>query len=280
MLVFVVTVVLNVVAMALVFSRGVAFSSSAAGLAIQLPLVVALAAACGAILVKVRGMTRAEAGFALHARSPLELVAAMALASLVLSVVAAVVVVAAAPLDTSSAPPSISGNAIALVSCTVNAAFQQIALQSMALAAAGASTRSRALAFVGACAFFTLTHAVETTSPVFLANVMMFALVSSLLFHTRGYAAAIGFHAGWNFTRMALLGAPIAEGTPDTVAATTPSAGVFVWPLEPALVTGGVHGPDGGVACLAVLALSLVAALGIVRVRSAVGQGRAMDVNL
>lgn len=265
-LVLLLTVALNVLAMALVFSRGVAFASSALGLAIQVPLVVAMAAGCGAVLVKVRGMTRPDARFVWHVRSPVELACAIALASLVLLVVAFVVVVTGAELRTSSASPSVFIIVVALVSCVVNAAFQQIALQSMALAAAGTSSRSRVLAFIGACAFFTLTHAVETTSPVFLANVMCFALLTSLLFHARGYAAAIGFHGGWNFTRMTILGAPIAEGAPDTVTASTTSAGYFVWPLEPALVTGGVHGPDAGVACLAVLALSLVVAVAIARI--------------
>ncbi len=238
---------LNGAAMALLFSRGYAFMVSGPGLGLGVALTLALAAACGAVLWRTTGLDRDAAGLRVDGRAAVELVVATAAA--VVCVMALIAVLSRAGLGTLRWWKGLSPAAIALTlaASVVNAAFQQLGLQSLGLAARGPSERWLGPSAL-TLALFVATHAAVSRAPIYLLNVALFGALTIALFFgpaRRSYAAPVGFHGGWNAALM-LVGA--LPGS-DAVAA-------VVWYGRPSLWAGGAHDVESGIA----YTLSLVAA--------------------
>ena len=117
--------VLNGAAMVLLLSRGYAFMVSPWGLGLGVALTLALAAACGAVLARTKGLDRDAAGLRVDARAAVELV--LATAGAVLCVVALIATLSATGLGMLRWWKGLSPAAIALTlaASVANAAFQQ-----------------------------------------------------------------------------------------------------------------------------------------------------------
>lgn len=240
-------VVLNGAAMALLFARGYAFMVSAPGLGLGVALALALAAACGAVLSRTKGLDRDAAGLRVDGRASVEL--ALATVGAFVCVMALMAALSRAGLGTLRWWKGLSPAAIALTiaASVVNAAFQQLGLQSLGLAARGPSGRSLGPSAL-TLALFVATHATVSHAPIYLLNVALFGALTIAMFFgpaRRSYAAPVGFHGGWNAALM-LVGA--LPGS-DAVAA-------IVWHGRPSVWAGGEHDVESGLA----YTLSLVAA--------------------
>ncbi len=240
-------VVLNGAAMALLFARGYAFMVSAPGLGLGVALALALAAACGAVLSRTKGLDRDAAGLRVDGRAAVEL--ALATVGAFVCVMALMAALSRAGLGTLRWWKGLSPAAIALTiaASVVNAAFQQLGLQSLGLAARGPSERSIGPSAL-TLALFVATHATVSHAPIYLLNVALFGALTIAMFFgptRRSYAAPVGFHGGWNAALM-LVGA--LPGS-DAVAA-------IVWHGRPSVRAGGEHDVESGLA----YTLSLVAA--------------------
>lgn len=244
--------VLNGVAMTLLFSRGYAFMVSPAGLGLGLALTVALAAACGAVLARTKGLDRDAAGLRLDARAGVELVVATGGA---FACVVALVAALASTGQGALAWKGISPVAVVLtiVASVVNAGFQQLGLQSLGLAARGEHGRWLGPSAL-TLALFVATHAAVSQAPIYLLNVALFGALTIAMFFgpsRRSYAAPTGFHGGWNAALM-LLGA-LPES--DAVSAST-------WHGRASILSGGAHGVESGLAyTLSLVAVGAVVAL-------------------
>jgi hypothetical protein len=245
--------VLHGAAMALVFARGYAFMTSAAGLGLGLALTLALAAGCGAVLSRTKGLDRDAAGLRVDGRAAIELARATLLA---LGCVAALIAaLSLAGLGALRGWRGLSPAAIALTvaASVVNAAFQQLGLQSLGLAARGPSERSLGPSAL-TLALFVATHAAVSRAPIYLLNVALFGALTIAMFFgpsRRSYAAPAGFHGGWN-AALLLVGA-LPES--DAVAAVR-------WHGRPSLWAGGARDVEGGLAyTLALVAVGASLAL-------------------
>lgn len=252
---------LNGAAMALLLSRGYAFMVTPWGLGLGVALTLALAAACGAVLARTKGLDRDAAGLRVDARAAREL--ALATAGSIVCVVALIATLSAAGLGTLRGWKGLSPVAVALTvaASVANAAFQQLGLQSLGLAARGATGSALGPSAV-TLALFVATHATLSQAPVYLLNVALFGALTLALFFgpaRRSYAAPVGLHGGWNAALM-LLGA-LPES--DTVAA-------CVWHGAPSPWSGGAHGVEHGLAytvALVALGAGLALARGALRPR-------------
>lgn len=250
-----------------VYARGLAFTLGPLGALAHAPAVALLAALSGLALIRLKGLTPSRAGLTLTRADALDLAGAAGVtAAGLVAVVAVAAAVVGRPLARGERPVSLAALGVALVAFVGSAAVQQLTTQSLALAASPATGRSRggvALAVV----MFTLAHVQVSSSTLYLTNVALFALVSLALFDLRGrraYALPVGFHAGWNFAQVALLGAP--TGAPDA----NPLA-PWRWPSGPAWVFGGAAGLDEGALFTALMLACLGAALAVRR-RGAEGE--------
>lgn len=238
--------VLNGAAMALLFARGYAFMVSAAGLGLGVALTLALAAACGAVLARTKGLDRDAAGLRVDGRAAIELALATLLA--IVCALALIAAMSSAGLGMLRGWKGLSPVAIALTiaASVANAAFQQLGLQSLGLAARGPSERALGPSAL-TLALFVATHAGASHAPLYLFNVALFGALTIAMFlgpTRRSYAAPAGFHGGWNAALM-LVGA-LPES--DAVAA-------IEWHGRPSPWAGGAHDVESGLA----YTLSLVA---------------------
>lgn len=256
LVVFATTVVVTGVLTAGVYARGLAFTLGPVGALVHVPALAVLMALASVALVRVKGLTRVEAGLQFEAGD----LGAFARASTATVVGLVALVFAAGAL--SGHPLTRGANAVspglllaAFVSFVGSSAVQQVTLQSFAIAASPHARPSRGgVAF--AVGMFVLAHVQVSHSPLYLANVALFALASIALFHgpRPSYALPFGFHAGWNFAQVALLAAP--TGAPDA----NPVA-PWRWPQGASLLFGGAAGLDEGllftVAMMPVFAVAL-----------------------
>jgi hypothetical protein len=231
-----------------VYARGLAFTLGPVGTLAHVPAVALLLALAALLLVRVKGLSRAQAGLTFDARDARALAAATLGTALGL---AALVAVTAAltghPLARSANPVSVAALALALASFVGSSAVQQITTQSFALAASPNGGLSRGGVAFGV-AMFTLAHVQVSQAPLYLANVALFGLVTTLLFaapRRPSYALPLGFHAGWNWAQVAVLGAP-------TGAEPNPLAPLR-WPAGPSVLFGGANGLDEGLLFTAAL---------------------------
>ncbi len=244
---------LNGAAMALLFSRGYAFMVSPAGLGLGVGLTLALAAACGAVLSRTKGLDRDAAGLRVDGRAAVEL--ALATTGAILCALALIGALSATGQGTLRWWKNIAPSAyvLTLAASLANAAFQQLGLQSLGLAARGADDRAlgpSALTLL----LFVATHATVSAAPIYLLNVALFGAITIALFFgatRRSYAAAVGFHGGWNAALMLLGALPASE----------PIAAV-VWYGNGSRWSGGAHDVESGLT----YTLSLVAVGGLVAV--------------
>jgi len=191
--------------------------------------------------MRVKGLPYAQAGLTFDARDARALtVATLGTALGLVALVALAAALTGRPLARSANPVSVVALALALVSFVGSSAIQRITTQSFALAASPNRGLSRGGVAFGV-AMFTLAHVQVPRSPLYLTNVALFGLASTLLFaapHRPSYALPLGFHAGWNWAQVVLLGAP--TGTePNPL---TP----LRWPAGPSWLFGGVNGLDEG----------------------------------
>jgi membrane protease YdiL (CAAX protease family) len=112
----------------------------------------------------------------------------------------------------------------------------------------------RAAGLVITAVLFGLLHATNPdVTPLALGNVALAGIYLGLAFYHRGGLwTATGAHLGWNLTHAALA-APV-SGLPFAM------PGIDFQPGQPAWLSGGAFGPEGGVLATIVLALAIVVA--------------------
>lgn len=225
-----------------VYTRGIAFALGPWGTAAHVPAVALMVALLSVILRKVRGLSREQSGLTLDARDLREGTLVLALTALTLiALVALAGAITGSPLARSANPVSIAALALALLSFVGSSAIQQLSTQSLVIAVSPAAGVSRGAIAVGV-GLFTLAHVQISTAPLYLVNVALFGLVGTLLFIARkrpAYATPVGFHAAWNWTQVAVLGAPTPGESHNPLA-------VFRWPAGPSWLFGGANGLDEG----------------------------------
>lgn len=223
----------NALALALVLGRGLDFMLGPLGALLQVPLVLGLGVAARWILGP-----RAAGWFAPSRAAVVELGAGLLLGTLAVAAIAGLVAIVSAPSGAPAFSPA------ALASFTVNAALQQVGLAGVALAA---SDPRRGLGPDGvafAVAFFTVTHAQESTAPLYLLNVALFALATlGVTAARRRLALAAGLHGGWNAALFFVGGVPLEGSTP-----------AVSWAHTEAAWSGGAAGFEHGLANAAVVA--------------------------
>lgn len=264
-LVFVVTVLVSGPLNVLVYAKGLAFTLGPAGVAAHVPAIALMVALLGLVLVKLRKLSKRAAGFELDARAlALGSLAMVATALWLVIFVAVMGALLGSPLQRSANAISPGALALAAVSFIASSLVQQLSTQSFVRAASPNEEISRGGVAVGVV-IFTLAHAGVTPSAIYLCNVALFGLATTLLFtmgdgrRAPSYALATGMHAGWNFAQIALLGAPFG-GFANPVA-------VWRWPSAPAILVGGSNGFDEGVLfSLACLPFVLLGVAGVRRV--------------
>lgn len=255
-LLFVALVVANGLGVALVFAHGFAFSMGLWGLLLQIPVTTALALAVFAILTRIKEVPPERVGLSFDRR---------ALRQLSLSTIASVLLIGAATLllagvgllDLRLAPGASLATVpvllVGLLASWVNALLQQLGLQGIAQALG--PDRSVSFPAVGfSVLLFVGTHASESQAPIYLANVALFAVLTSILFH-RGprpsYGAAVGLHGGWN-AAMVFLG--LIPGGEELA--------LFRAEGRDVLFSGGAAGLESGLA-YGVLLVVVIGALGV-----------------
>jgi hypothetical protein len=241
LLVFVGTVLVSGALTTGVYARGLPFALGPVGTLVHVPAVAVMAALMGLALVPVKGLTRRESGLVFERSDGAQM--AIAMAATCAWLVAFVGITGALlghPVGRSANPVSVGALALAALSFLGSSAIQQLSTQSLAVAAAP-NDRVTAGAIAASTAVFTLAHGGVSPSPVYLLNVALFGLTSTLLFlssERRSYALPLGMHAGWNFTQIALLGAPFA-GNANPIAP-------LRWPAGAPGLFGGANGFDEG----------------------------------
>lgn len=248
MLVLVSVVVANGAALALVLGRGTAFMLGPLGGLLQVPIVLGLGVAVHQILARLLGEHIDRTGLVPSRRDLPDL--ALGLLSGVGGVAAISLLVSATSEARVVASPS-PAVLLALLSFTVNAALQQLALVGLVLAL-GASDGPSRLGLAFSLLFFVATHASESVAPIYLVNVALFGLATLGLFVARrGLGWATGLHGAWNTVLVCAGGVPLegaggvqllAWSTPDTTPDGTWSGGS----------AGFEHGLANTVVCLLV----------------------------
>ena len=237
-----VTVLVSGALTAAVYARGIAFALGPWGTAAHVPAVALMAALMAVALRKVRGLSREQTGLTLDARDAREGALLLALTALTLiALVALAAALTGSPLARSANPLSLGALALALLSFVGSSAIQQLTTQSLVVTVSPAEGVSRVGIAVGV-GLFTLAHVQVSAAPLYLANVALVGLVSTLFFVARprpSYAAPVGFHAAWNWAQVAVLGAPTPGESHNPLA-------VFRWPAGPSWLFGGANGLDEG----------------------------------
>lgn len=173
---------------------------------------------------------------------------------------AAVIMLAAVPLagagwvrDGGTVPAWLGGVGQLTVLFTPAALLEELIFRGVPLVLL-AMTVGRPLALVVTAVLFGLLHATNPdVTPLALGNVALAGLFLGLVFYHRGGLwTATGAHLGWNLTHAALA-APV-SGLPFTL------PGIDFHPGQPAWLSGGAFGPEGGVLATLVLALAVVMA--------------------
>lgn len=245
----------NVAAAALGWARGLAFMVGPLGAAILVPIVAGLGLAVWLVLTRVKGLSRAASGFALDGAALRELALAAVAAALFLSLAALAFSAAGwIQLSRATTPPSLLALACGLVVFVLDAATQQLVLQGLALATSRDGRRAWG-SLILAAAVFVLPHLREHTTPLYALNVFLFGLSSSLLFFRRetpSWALPIGFHGGWNFAYVFVMGNPFERQDPQL--------GLLRWVDRGGLLSGGVDGFESGLLNTALVILVAVAA--------------------
>jgi hypothetical protein len=236
--------------MVLLYSRGLPTTLSLYGVLVQLPVVALFVAALYLVLVRLKQLPREVAGLRLSARSATDVTVGVLLS--VASTVGVYVLfswLTGQPIALRSPAVSTALLVWGLPAFLLNAAVQQMSLQSVVVASANEGRKSLGPILFGIL-FFVGTHYSETATVSYLANVALFGILTTLAFLRKGdtirdYALPIGFHAGWNYSQFVLLSAPLYA---------QPGEGLLRWNHGSDFWTGGSAGYDGG----ALFTLSLV----------------------
>jgi membrane protease YdiL (CAAX protease family) len=246
----------NAAAAALGWARGLAFMVGPTGAAVLLPIVAGLGLAVWLVLTRVKGLSAAASGFAFSGRAAREVVVAALGAALLLSLVALALSAAGLiQLSRAGRSPSVLALVCGLLVFVLDAATQQLVLQGLALATSRDGRRSWA-SLILASAIFVLPHLREHTTPLYALNVFLFGLCTSLLFFRRqapSWALPIGFHGGWNFAYVFVMGNPFERQDPQL--------GLLRWVDRGGLLSGGADGFEYGLLNTALVVLVALAAL-------------------
>lgn len=223
-----------------VYARGLPFTLGLIGTLAHIPALVAMCALLWVALVKVGGATRAQAGLVWERAQWTAMFASMgATVSWLIVFVTVAGALLGSPLARSSNAISPGALALAALSFVLSSLMQQLSTQSLVIAASKPGERSKTAVAIGT-AVFTLAHAGLSPAPLYLLNVALFGLGTTLLFlsgREPRYGLSLGLHAGWNFAQIAVLGAPFA-GNANPVAP-------LRWPA-PSLWLGRSNGFDEG----------------------------------
>lgn len=255
LLVFVASALVSQPLMAGLYARGIALTLGPVGALAHAPAIAVLVALLAVIFARVRRIERARAGLVIERSDVLAMLAAMTLTTAWLTgFVAACSALVGAPLARSGNAFSVSALALAALSFVGSSLIQQLQMQSAVVAAAPDTGVTRGAIAVGTL-IFTLAHAMVSSAPLYLANVALFGLSTALLFSGTkrpSYGLALGLHAGWNFTQVAVLGAPFGGSRSATA--------LFRWPDAAPTLFGGANGFDeGALFTLALLPFTLFA---------------------
>lgn len=223
-----------------VYARGLPFTLGPLGTLAHVPALAVMLALLWVALVKVGGATRAQAGLRWERAQWTTMLATMGATILwLITVVAIAGALLGSPLARSSNAISPSALALAALSFVLSSLMQQLSTQSLVIAASRPGERSKIAVAISA-AVFTLAHAGLSPAPLYLLNVALFGLGTTLLFLSSReprYGLPLGLHAGWNFAQIAVLGAPFA-GNANPIAP-------LRWPA-PSLWLGKSNGFDEG----------------------------------
>jgi hypothetical protein len=227
--------------MTLVYARGLGVTLGPWGALAHIPAIAVFVGLLWVALVLVRRVDRSRAGLVWTREESLHALLAFVAVTVSLTVMVAVAgALVRAPLTRSGAPVSLGALWWAALSFAGSSAVQQLSTQSIVVATSpdeGPSRRGLLLAV----AIFTLAHAGVSSSWMYLPNVALFGLATSLIFVSGPrprFGLSIGMHAGWNFTQIALLGAPFGASYSETA--------VFRWPAGPSSLFGQSSGLDEG----------------------------------
>ncbi len=234
-------VVTNGAAGALVLADGLAGMARPGALAAATVLLGALWAAVVAIL-RAAGTAPADTGLWPTRATPGWVAAGAGGAVVAAAGLVGATVAAGASVTAGTPAVPVAATAAALV---VNAAFQDVGLFGLGAAAGGGR------GWLAAGALFVATHLAESTAPLYVLNVALFAALLVRLGRRGGgvdAALPIGVHAGWN---AALVLAGALPGTAEVAAVR--------WSAPPSAWTGGAGGVEAGLAYTALVAAALAA---------------------
>lgn len=243
-LVFALNIPVTGALMVLLYQKGMSATTSAFGTLLHVPVVALLVAGLWAILIRLKKLTPSVAGLRWNADST-KMFAFGTLIS-VLGVVGTYLgylLATGRPIQLSTTPASLSMLLWGLPALIGNAAIQQLPLQSIIVASADQGKKTLSAIIIGTL-FFLLAHVPDGTAPIYLGNVVLFGLVTTMAFFRkdpRDYGFAIGFHGGWNYAQILLIGSPFkGQPVPSLLAWTPSSPASDFW-------TGGSAGYDAGV---------------------------------
>lgn len=224
-----------------VYGRGLPFALGPMGTLAHIPALALFIALLWAALTRVRRLDRDRAGLVWARDETLHFVSSFSVTCVTLTALVFVAgALVGAPLALSARPVSVVALLLAALSFVGSSAVQQLSTQSLVVASSPDEGPSRA-GFAIATLVFVLAHVGVSSSWMYLPNVALFGLATSLLFASGPrprYGLPIGMHAGWNFTQVALLGAPFGATHSETA--------VFRWPSGAPSVFGQSNGMDEG----------------------------------
>jgi len=144
-----------------------------------------------------------------------------------------------------------------LIGFIIQGAFEEILLRGVFFPALLRHFPSPLVPCLVSAAFFSAMHGANPgVSPIAFLNIFLFgALLSLLMLRTGSILPCLALHSAWNFAEGCLFGSAV-SGLPAL-----PS--ILVSTLDPnkALTSGGVFGPEGGVAVTLVLVVALAAVI-------------------
>ena len=197
--VFIALTVVNGGANVALFSRGFGFMLSPVGTALGALFTLLIAGASALVLSRVKRITPVDAGLVpRRGFGSALLMATVAGVGSVVAIVAILSLTGAATLTWRGAPPWVWG--VGILAFWLNAALQQIGLQSLWLSLRGGD-RSTWREAVLPLALFVGSHAAISHAPLYLLNVALFGVATMLAFSRAtppSYAAPVGLHGGWN----------------------------------------------------------------------------------
>ena len=226
------------------FVGGFDGASSPSILVAQMLILAVMALVSWAVLARMRKLAPEVLGFEATSRAAKELPIGFVVGMVCPALVALVLTMTqVAPFRLSATPPSALLIVLAIVGFAVNGALQQVQLQSLAVVGSRDGKASIG-AIAGAQFIFVGMHAAQHAEPIYVLNVALFGVLTSLLFFWGGrasYALPMGLHAGWNFAEVCLLGMQM-EGVPAH------HLGIAEWPVVGQFYSGGAMGLEGGIA--------------------------------